>query len=385
MRGSSVCVITAVSAIDSSWRMVFWRSGGNESAMRETVDATSVVCTLDSTRWPGLRRGERDPHRLRVAHLADDDHVRRLAQRRAQRGREIGRVDADLDLLDQAAAGARARYSIGSSIVMMWRASRRLISSTTAASVVDLPEPVAPPMSTRPRVQLRQGSTPGGRSSEARRGTSVGRARMAAAARPRSRCRLMRKRPTSDEPVRRVGDAAVAVLARRRAPAAREHRVFDRRRRRAARRRAGRRARRRGSRRARRRRAADRWRAGDQLAQPGSSRARSPPPDAPSTPRAMAGGAARPGVDGSSCSSRSEGFEILRFVHGSPVVRDGAERVSAGSRFALSQARPRQRHVGASGSPAPRTMRFASTFAAGPQTRVARVAGANRDALWHLS
>ena len=82
--------------------MVFWRSGGNESAMRETLDATSVVCTLDRTRWPGLGGGERDPHRLGIAHLADDDHVGRLAQRRPQRGREVGRVDADLDVLDQA-------------------------------------------------------------------------------------------------------------------------------------------------------------------------------------------------------------------------------------------------------------------------------------------
>ena len=39
-----------------------------------------------------------------IAHLADDDDVGRLTQRRAQRGRKIGRVDADLDLLDDAAA-----------------------------------------------------------------------------------------------------------------------------------------------------------------------------------------------------------------------------------------------------------------------------------------
>ena len=51
---------------------------------------------------PGLRRRQRDPHRLGIAHLADDDHVGRLAQRRAQRGREIRRVDADLHLLDDA-------------------------------------------------------------------------------------------------------------------------------------------------------------------------------------------------------------------------------------------------------------------------------------------
>ena len=50
-----------------------------------------------------FRRGERDAHRLRVAHLADDDHVGRLPQRRAQGGGEVGRIHADFDLLDHAA------------------------------------------------------------------------------------------------------------------------------------------------------------------------------------------------------------------------------------------------------------------------------------------
>ena len=43
VRGTSVCVITAESASDSSWRMVFCRSLGNESQMRPIVDAMSVV------------------------------------------------------------------------------------------------------------------------------------------------------------------------------------------------------------------------------------------------------------------------------------------------------------------------------------------------------
>ena len=49
-------------------------------------------------------RGQRDAHGLRIAHLADDEHVGRLPQRRAQGGGEVGSVDADLDLLDQARA-----------------------------------------------------------------------------------------------------------------------------------------------------------------------------------------------------------------------------------------------------------------------------------------
>ena len=43
------------------------------------------------------------------------------------------------------------RNSIGSSIVMMWSVRVRLISSISEASVVDLPEPVGPVTSTRPR------------------------------------------------------------------------------------------------------------------------------------------------------------------------------------------------------------------------------------------
>ena len=31
---------------------MFCRSGGNESATRETVEAASVVCTVEKTRWP---------------------------------------------------------------------------------------------------------------------------------------------------------------------------------------------------------------------------------------------------------------------------------------------------------------------------------------------
>ena len=51
---------------------------------------------------PRLGRRERDAHRLGVPHLADDEHVGRLAHRGAQRRREIRSVQTDLDLLDEA-------------------------------------------------------------------------------------------------------------------------------------------------------------------------------------------------------------------------------------------------------------------------------------------
>ena len=71
-------------------------------------------------------------------------------------------------------------------MVTMCRASRWLISLTSAASVVVLPEPVGPPTSTRPRGRRVSASMFGGRFSDAKRGTVDGRRRIAAAARPRS-------------------------------------------------------------------------------------------------------------------------------------------------------------------------------------------------------
>ena len=97
-------------------------------------------------------------------------------------------------------------------MVTMCLRSRRLISSTKAAIVVVLPVPVAPPTSTRPRGSRDSASTPGGRFSPARRGGCGGSTRMAAAARPRSRCRLTRKRPAPA--LSRASTAAPAWKAR---------------------------------------------------------------------------------------------------------------------------------------------------------------------------
>ena len=55
------------------------------------------------------------------------------------------------------------RNSIGSSIVMMCSSRLSLISSIIEASVVDLPEPVGPVTSTRPRGFLQNSWTTGGR------------------------------------------------------------------------------------------------------------------------------------------------------------------------------------------------------------------------------
>ena len=47
-------------------------------------------------------RGQRHPHGLWIAHLADNDDIRRLPHRRPECRRKIRCVDSDLDLLDDA-------------------------------------------------------------------------------------------------------------------------------------------------------------------------------------------------------------------------------------------------------------------------------------------
>ena len=66
----------------------------------------------------GLGRGQRGRDRLEVAHLADEDHVRVLAQRGLEGEREGLGVGAELALVDDALL-CEWRNSIGSSTVMM--------------------------------------------------------------------------------------------------------------------------------------------------------------------------------------------------------------------------------------------------------------------------
>ena len=51
----------------------------------------------------GLGRGQRGRDRLEVAHLAEEDHVRVMPERPAQRRGEADRVLTDLALVDDAA------------------------------------------------------------------------------------------------------------------------------------------------------------------------------------------------------------------------------------------------------------------------------------------
>ena len=117
-------------------------------------------------------------------------------------------------------------YSIGSSIVMMWRASRRLISFTSAASVVVLPEPVGPPTSTRPREPRQRFD--GRRQTERREPRHHGRE---AADRRRGAAALVMQVDAEAAEIRRaeraVGDAGLAIHPPRVRRQRGRHRVLD--------------------------------------------------------------------------------------------------------------------------------------------------------------
>ncbi len=76
---------------------------------------------------------------------------------------------------------------MGSSTVMMWSERSVLARSTTAAIVVDLPEPVGPVTSTSPRGSIANSPTTDGRPSTSSGVTSCGMRRNAAPI--DSRCR----------------------------------------------------------------------------------------------------------------------------------------------------------------------------------------------------
>ena len=89
---------------DNSWRIVACRSCGNESVIRAMGRRHVRRGKAREHEVSGLACRHRHLHRLRIAHFADDDHVWRLAERRPERGRKVGRVNPHLDLLDEGLA-----------------------------------------------------------------------------------------------------------------------------------------------------------------------------------------------------------------------------------------------------------------------------------------
>ena len=110
------------------------------SRRRVTAPAAVLVCSVDRHQVTGEAGLYRDLGGLQVANLTDHDHVRVLAQYRAQA--RCAKVISTLVLTCDWPIPSM-KYSIGSSTVMMLRLLS-LMRSSAAYSVVVLPEPVGP-------------------------------------------------------------------------------------------------------------------------------------------------------------------------------------------------------------------------------------------------
>ena len=105
-------------------------------------------------------------------------------------------------------------YSTGSSTVMMWPGEVRLRWSIIAASVVDLPEPVAPTTRTRPRLVITTSLSTGGSFSFSKLGISEAIVRITM---PTLRCctkTLTRKRETPGIEIAKLHSISLANSAR---------------------------------------------------------------------------------------------------------------------------------------------------------------------------
>src|SRR5262245_11640180 len=99
---------------------------------------------------------------------------------------------------------SRWRNSIGSSIVITFLACSRFTASTKAASVVDLPTPVGPVTSTRPRGWNACSRTDTGSPRASKGGISTGMARKAMASGPRCTKTFARRRRPPRNPEREL-------------------------------------------------------------------------------------------------------------------------------------------------------------------------------------
>ena len=122
---------------------------GNWSRMRWIVRSALLVCSVASTRWPvsAAVSAIEAVSRSRISPTTMTSGSSRSAARSAV---EKSRVCAPTSRCEISARFDSKRTSIGSSIVTTWTARVALIVCSSAESVVDLPEPTAPVISTRP-------------------------------------------------------------------------------------------------------------------------------------------------------------------------------------------------------------------------------------------
>ncbi len=118
--------------------------------MRLIVSVASTVCNVDMTRWPVSAAVSAVPivSRSRISPTRMTSGSWRSALLRAWAKLWVSTPTSRWLMIERL---SRIKNSIGSSIVMMCRVAFWLMCSIIAASVVDLPEPVVPVTSTRPR------------------------------------------------------------------------------------------------------------------------------------------------------------------------------------------------------------------------------------------
>ena len=148
--GSSVWQTTPCSVDASCVRTWSCWCGGNTSMTRSMVCAALCVCSVAKTRWPVsaavsatemVSRSRSSPIRM-TSGSCRSTCLSAFAKLCVSLPTSRWLTSAFL---------CWCMNSIGSSTVTMWSARVRLTRSISAARVVDLPEPVGPVTSTRPR------------------------------------------------------------------------------------------------------------------------------------------------------------------------------------------------------------------------------------------
>ena len=211
------------SATDSCTRTCCCWCGGNTSMIRSIVCAVSWVCRVANTRWPVsaavsaveiVSRSRISPTRI------TSGSWRRAALRPSEK------LCASLPISRWFTTQFwwRCRNSIGSSIVRMCSCRFLLISSIIAASDVDLPEPVGPVTSTKPRGFFMMSWITGGRPSWSTDLISDGIRRNARADRGALHVGVD---PEAPEPGHRVGEVDLPLLLEPLALVVRKDRVDD--------------------------------------------------------------------------------------------------------------------------------------------------------------
>src|SRR3989441_301510 len=200
LRGTSRSDTTACSAVESRCRISSCWCGGKNEITRLIVCVASVVWSVENTRCPvsAALRAVSSVSMSRISPIRITSGSCRSTWRSAELNDSVSFPTSRCEMF---ARLSRWRNSIGSSMVMMLTRRFRLMWLISAASAVDLPEPVTPVTTTRPRRRAAIPSSTGGRFSSLIVFTSYGIDRKANATVPRCWYTLVRNRPTPGTPM----------------------------------------------------------------------------------------------------------------------------------------------------------------------------------------